>query len=184
MWELAVESRIVDISYLKGRFGFRNEILHVVSSTPVPAILQSCREARNQGLYQQAFQEGKLPRYVWVNFNVDIISIGHTDFHHLEPERLLIRRIKFERENNETFLYFTRKDLERFNNLEEIHVVCEDGLLMWQEACEMVHWPCPEDMVRFIDKESGQQVNGWEIDKMWEDIVGPPPDDSGSERSQ
>lgn len=178
-----MESRTVDVSFLKGAVGFKDVILHVISSTPLPAILQTCREARNQGLYQQAFQEGTSPRYIWVNFNVDIISIGHTEFHHLEPERLLIRRIKFERENNETFLYFTRLDLERFNNLKEIQIICEDGLLMWQEAWEMAQWPCPREMVRFIDKETGQEVSGWEIDRMWEDIVGPPPEDSDSEKS-
>jgi len=185
VWELTVEQRTVDVGYVTQWEHSSGRVrLHVVSSTPLPAVLQSCREARNQGLYQQAFREGRSPRYLWVNFKVDVISIGHTDFDYLEPERLLIRRIIFERENDETFLYLTRLDLEKFDRLEEIQVVCVDGLLMWQEAWEMVDWPCPKEMVKFIDKETGQEASGWDIDKMWENIVGPPPEDSEPEGSE
>jgi len=51
--------------------------MRLTSSTPVPATLQACREARNLKLYQQAFLEidGEV-RYVWVNWDMDIVSIG------------------------------------------------------------------------------------------------------------
>lgn len=45
----------------------------LVSTTPVPAPLHTCREARNMALYKQAFSEvGTAGRYVWVNLDIDI----------------------------------------------------------------------------------------------------------------
>ncbi|KAH8161628.1 hypothetical protein CIB48_g6619 [Xylaria polymorpha] len=61
IWEMTVAPRIVEV-----RITYRASALspdssstntatvpHLVSSTPVPAILQTCQEARNQGLYQR-----------------------------------------------------------------------------------------------------------------------------------
>lgn len=184
IWELAVESRIVDISYLKGRFGlemryctwFRQRrslqycslaARHAIRAyTSKPSRKESCRAMFGSTSMLISFPLA-IPTSTTSNPNA--CSYDGSNLKERTPRRSYISRAR---------------DLEKFNNLGGIHVVCEDGLLMWQEAWETVHWPCPEDMVRFIDKESGQQVNGWEIDKMWEDIVGPPPEDSGSERSQ
>jgi hypothetical protein len=54
IWKDTVEPRTVDIRRFRKwpqRYG------QLVSSTPIPAILQSCREARNLGLYKQFFFE-------------------------------------------------------------------------------------------------------------------------------
>ncbi|CAN9132517.1 unnamed protein product [Alternaria alternata] len=54
IWKDTVEPRIVDVRRVrKGteRYG------QLISSTPIPAILQSCREARNLGLYERVFFE-------------------------------------------------------------------------------------------------------------------------------
>ena len=54
IWKDTVEPRTVDVRRVrKGteRYG------QLVSSTPIPAILQSCREARNLGLYRRIFFE-------------------------------------------------------------------------------------------------------------------------------
>ncbi|KND87881.1 hypothetical protein TOPH_07527 [Tolypocladium ophioglossoides CBS 100239] len=126
IWELTVEPRTVEVGFKrsKGTYGL---VLHVASSTPVSAVLQACHEARNQGLYQQAFFRA-IPR-----------------------------------------------DLEKFFNLEEIHVICEDGLWAWQEAWECVGWPCGGENVRFIDKETGQVAEGYELDKMVNDWIASQP---------
>ncbi|KAK4076805.1 hypothetical protein ACCO45_012641 [Purpureocillium lilacinum] len=173
IWASTVESRTVEI-----RYSPETGDLHVNSTTPVPAVQQTSHEARMQGLYQRAFAYGEEPRYVWVNFDVDVISIGTTYFRYLEPERLLIRRLKFEREDDESFFHFEARVLETFYNVEEVQVICEDGLLSWQEAWESVAWPCQKDKIKFIDKETKQEADGWELDKMWEDILGPQPDKS------
>ncbi|KAH8639341.1 hypothetical protein IG631_07111 [Alternaria alternata] len=54
IWKDTIEPRTVDVRRIrKGtqRYG------QLISSTPIPAILQSCREARNLGLYEQVFFE-------------------------------------------------------------------------------------------------------------------------------
>jgi hypothetical protein len=159
IWELAVEPRTVEVR-VKREHGESGKVLHVTSPTPVPAILQTCHEARNLGLYQQAFNftSGVEPRYVWVNFKVDMISIGDTKFDKIEPaEQRLIRRLRFALENDQSFFHYQSHELGRFSNLEEIHVICEDGLLAWHEAWKYVHWPCKENL-RFIDKTTGQMA--------------------------
>ena len=144
----------------------------MTSSTPVPPMLQACHEARNHQLYQRSFSSGVEPRYVWVNFDYDTISIGvDTRIEHLEPERNLIRRFILERENNESFFHFESEALRMFSNMVEIHVICKDGLLAWQEAWESVYFPCPAENLRFIDKQTGQVADGWELEKMQEDWI-------------
>ncbi|KAG2416900.1 hypothetical protein HFD88_008117 [Aspergillus terreus] len=168
IWQLTVEPRTVEVRVKKDN-GLWAQILHVTSSTPVPAVLQVCYEARNQGLYQQAFKFpwGVEPRYVWVNFETDMISIGHTYFDTIElAERLPIRRLRFERENDESFFHFQSGELELYPNVEEIHVICEDGLMAWHDAWEYVYWPCPKENLRFIDKETGQIAVGKDLDRM------------------
>ncbi|PKX92858.1 2EXR domain-containing protein [Aspergillus novofumigatus IBT 16806] len=125
IWELTVEPRTVEVR-VKKENGSWGKILHVTSSTPVPA--------------------GVELRYVWVNFEIDMISIGRTDFDTIEPtESLLIRRLTFEREINESFFHFQSYELRKlYPNVEEIHVICEDGLMAWQDAWEYAPWPCPK----------------------------------------
>jgi hypothetical protein len=164
IWELTVEPRTVEVR-TKKEHESSGKILHVTSSTPVPAVLQACREARNLRLYQQAFTLGVEPRYVWVNFDIDMISIGDTDFDTIEPdEQLLIRRLTFEHENSDTLFYF--QDVEIFSNLEEIHVICLEGVLAWHDAWKYIPWPCPKENLRFIDKESGQIAVGEDLVRM------------------
>jgi hypothetical protein len=175
IWQLTVEPRTVEVRVKKDD-GLRGKILHVTSSTPVPAVLQVCHEARNQGLYQQAFKfpSGVEPRYVWVNFEIDMISIGDTYFDTIEPaEQQLIRRLTIQRENTDSFFRSESLELQMYSNLEEMHVICEDGLLACQDAWEYVYWPCPKENLRFIDKRRGRlrlprtwigwRTNGWQL---------------------
>ncbi|GFF29368.1 hypothetical protein IFM51744_00824 [Aspergillus udagawae] len=173
IWQLTVEPRTVEVRVKKDD-GLRGKILHVTSSTPVPAVLQVCHEARNQGLYQQAFKfpSGVEPRYVWVNFEIDMISIGDTYFDTIEPaEQQLIRRLTIQRENTDSFFRSESLELQMYSNLEEMHVICEDGLLAWQDAWEYVYWPCPKENLRFIDKETGQIAVGEDLDRMADEWV-------------
>lgn len=82
IWEATVEPRTVEV-FIR----YKDEIPRLVSTTPVPAPLQTCREARNLKLYRQEFSELLLQdqpeykgaverRYVWLNLDIDTISIG------------------------------------------------------------------------------------------------------------
>ena len=55
IWQLTAEPRTVEVRVKKDN-GLWGQTLHVTSSTPAPAVLQVCYEARNQGLYQPAFK--------------------------------------------------------------------------------------------------------------------------------
>ncbi|GFF87074.1 hypothetical protein IFM47457_07378 [Aspergillus lentulus] len=180
IWDLTVEPRTVEVRF-KREHGSWGKLLHVTSSTPVPAVLQACHEARNQGLYQQAFKISSAvePRYVWVNFEIDMISIGHTWFDTFEAaEKLLFRRLTFARENDESFFRVHTYELREFSNLEEIHIICEDGLMMWQDAWEFLPWPCPKKNLRFIDKQTGQIAVGEDLDRMVDEWRASLPDHS------
>ncbi len=87
IWALTVEPRVVEVRVVPEN---TLEVQRLVSPTPVPAILQTCQEARNLGLYKQAFSEvtatkvnaaaGAESRYVWLNLDIDMVSIRKTWF--------------------------------------------------------------------------------------------------------
>jgi hypothetical protein len=140
----------------------------------VPAALQTCQEARKQGLYQQAFSDmavldGAERRYVWVNLEIDMISIGTTMFASYNPVAPIIQRLKFERKNSdELFYHYEVQELRDFVNVKEIHVVCADGMGGWHGALEDHYWPCGEENVFMIDPDDGRMMRGIEMDEMFD----------------
>ncbi|KAF1948076.1 hypothetical protein EJ02DRAFT_440223 [Clathrospora elynae] len=152
IWEMTVDPHTVEWE----------TVPHLFSSTPVPATLQACREARNQGLYQKEFSEvanqhSTEPRYVWLNLEIDMVSIGTSDFYHFEPVASTIKRLKFERENgDESFYHFQSNKIKNFVNAKEIHVVCADGFWMWSGAMHEHYWPCGHENLFFIDPDDGR----------------------------
>lgn len=173
VWELTVEPRTVDVRVKHERTLLVGDppYLHLVSSTPVPAPIQTCQEARNQGLYQKAFSEiansdGTGWRYIWVNLDIDLISIGTSMFEDYKQVAPLIQRLKFERENSAEWFYYSEvHSLRLFVNVKEIYVVCADGMRAWHEATEEHYWPCGEENVFMIDPDNGQMMLGTEMDK-------------------
>ena len=63
VWEASIRARVVNVRVddRSGRDG--PLVLYLGSSTSVPAPLHTCREARNQGLYQMVFTELADPHY-------------------------------------------------------------------------------------------------------------------------
>lgn len=164
IWEITVEPRTVEIGFKREKKTW-GAILHATSSTPVPAILHVCYEARNLGLYERAFSFGFEPRHLWVNFEMDMISIGRADFKIIRAERINIRRLKFEGGDSRDFFHIQSKGLQEFSLLEDLDIVCQPGdTLSWQPAWKYLQWPCPKKNIRFIDPESGQVVDGYELD--------------------
>jgi hypothetical protein len=137
--------------------------------------LQTCQEARNHGLYKKVFSElsisnGEESRYVWANFDVDIIDIGETPFECYKLVASSIQRLKFERKNSdEGFYHIEAKELNMFTNLKEVYVVCADGIRAWWYAGEEHYWPCGAENLYFIDPDSGLVMSSGELDEMCEE---------------
>jgi len=125
IWGMTVKPRAVDVRVVQKRIPFLPDVpstysglvSYLVSDTPGPATLQACREARNLGLYQKSFSEvlvskGVERRYVWVDLDIDIISIGTTLFENYLPVASTIHQLKFGREHSyDSFYHFEVREV-------------------------------------------------------------------------
>lgn len=184
IWRCTAEPRTVEVRYQR-RWPTRNRLL--ISPTLVPGPLQCCRVARDelQGLYERAFfkidtqrgvergiEWGIERRYVWLNFNIDMVDIGTSEFGDFESIAPNIKRLKFERENSNEYWYNTEKrQLVDFKNVEEIHVVCTDGFSQWSFAMYDHTWPCAHDKIVFFDPLEGQVARGTELEGICRQIL-------------
>ncbi|KAJ4416951.1 hypothetical protein N0V85_002068 [Neurospora sp. IMI 360204] len=173
------------------------------SSTPVPAPLHACREARNHltkekdGLgyhyYQKALQyllaatwQGRFmklqpdfrlelgldpgPRYIWINFERDMISIGRTPFDKFVSFYKDIKRLKFEREHDDDFIDYN--GFCRWDNLQEVHIVCADGLDNWALVEDDFRRCSAKNNILLIDGKTGETArpsdfaDKWDLDEL------------------
>lgn len=190
VWELTVEPRTVEVRILADREEIppappgggrrrrakrrRRRLVRLASPTPVPAALQACREARNLGLYQQAFSELSTAetRYVWLNLEIDMVSIATCHFSYFKPVARLIRRLRFERMIGcDSFYYFEAREIRSFVNAKEIHVVCIDGIESWHEASKEHSWPCGVENLFFTDRDDGRMMRSIELDAMCDEVL-------------
>lgn len=129
--------------------------VHLTSST-VPAILHTCGEARNHGLYQQVYLDGEDQpsddrRYVWLNLKFDLVNIGTWNMAYFLPIATSIKRLKLSRDIPDEFDH--EMDLiSRFNNAEEVHLVCLDGFIDWGHEVDAVNWPCSKGSLVFSEQ--------------------------------
>lgn len=160
IWQSTVQPRTVEVR-VDNRGSYQNR--HLVSSTPVPAALQACREARNLGLYERALSEiSTNGRYIWVNWDIDIISIGTSYFSYFHPCAPLIKRLQLERHNtDDSFYHWEVNDLDAFLNVKEIFVACIDGSRVrgWYGAVgeHWRYWRCGENLY-LIDLNDGGRI--------------------------
>lgn len=165
IFELSIELRTVEVR-LHGRLGF-NEPHWLYTTTPIPAILQTCREARGLGLYEQITSElashTNTPqpteqRYVWVNYDSDTISIGRDTLQILDGIKHSVKRLRFERKGpDESWGFY---GLHTFTDVQEIHVVLCNGseIRDWHGASRYLHWPCEADHVIIVDPRRGEKM--------------------------
>ncbi|KAI1100881.1 hypothetical protein F4804DRAFT_32631 [Jackrogersella minutella] len=169
IWALTARPRTVEVRVVPD---YSLKAQRLFSPTPVPAIVQTCQEARYSGLYKQAFSEvhtaaGEEPRYVWLNFDIDMVSIGNTPFRAFASAALSIRWLKFERESPEEHFYrFGVEGLCDWVNTEEIHVVCAGGMRAWHGASREHSWPCALENLWFIDPDDGHMMRSFEMECM------------------
>ncbi|KAK8000461.1 hypothetical protein PG990_013061 [Apiospora arundinis] len=181
VWQMTVEPRVVEINVSHKRNTLNNQVepYRLVLSTPVPAELQTCHEARNLGLYQRHLSEFPVAlldppsqndtresvppeqqrRYIWLNWDIDTIYIGLEPICEFSPIAHRIKRLRMER------VWDTldeSHDLCSLVNVEEIHIVCVDGIGEWGGLWQDRLWPC--ENVFFIDDADGQTMRAAEID--------------------
>jgi hypothetical protein len=137
IWELAIEPREVQI---KSEFDF--DPWYYYSPTPVPAVLQVCRESRHYlespSFYRQAFTEIfdirhqpryiwtdfntrriiQRPRYIWTNFNIDTISLTQSHLAAAKTEATSIRYFITEVEEQDFLINYHIRDLKCMHALE------------------------------------------------------------------
>lgn len=174
IWKNTVEPRAVEIRIRGESYPF-----HMFNLTPVPAPLQTCREARNLGLYKQAFSEVEAlvshsmePRYVWLNLEIDIISIGIMHLSLFEPVAASIRRLRLERRNlHGGFFDEEYVDIIDFVNLEEVYVVCADRMETWHGFTESEQfWSCGVEDFTFIDPYDGRVMKSLDMERMFDEM--------------
>ena len=172
IWRSTVLPRTVEVR-VDHRGSSPNWHAHLVSSTPVPATLQACREARNLGLYERAFSELDADgRYAWVNWDMDIISIGKNHSSYFHPCAPLIKRLQFERDNtDDSFFHFEVGTMDVFLNVKEIFIVCPDRAMMtgWHGAVEehSIIRRCGGENVYLINlSDGGRIMSATELDAM------------------
>ncbi|KAH7140369.1 hypothetical protein B0J13DRAFT_676722 [Dactylonectria estremocensis] len=90
IWGFAAAPRIVHI---------RPDTTDFSSPTPPPAVMQASQEARRYAPYRKSFftitNSGSKPRYVWVNFEMDMIYVEDEKPERLAPHLAEIQRLKF-----------------------------------------------------------------------------------------
>ncbi|KAK1974287.1 hypothetical protein LZ30DRAFT_560820, partial [Colletotrichum cereale] len=185
IWELTVKPRIVEVRVL---YNLPGQTLkwpptrHLRSPTPAPAQLQTCREARKRLTtspdstyrFDKAFSKPssllQSERYVWYNFDIDMLSIGQTDLHEFESVALDIGRLRLQRVIGDE--YFSRKEslaINRlFRNLTEVHLICSEGIRVAYLMTEDTNFPCGPENVYFVDLEEagGTIMNSIDLDAM------------------
>jgi hypothetical protein len=173
-------------------------VRHVRTPTPAPAQLQTCHEAREHLSrhphlgYQKALSEimttpydgsDPLPdsendphgerdrdRYVWLNLDLDMVSIGRSELHEFRAVAHQIRRLRLER----SFFceYFSRTESKLigklFVDLTEIHLICLWGIRSGYKIVDDIDFPCGPENVYFVDPEAmgGKMMCSVELDAM------------------
>lgn len=186
IWETTAEPRIVEVRIRYKRVTTVPHQLYgpfLFSSAPVPAPLQTCREARDSGLYHQAFSNLAIQngapkdteeRYVWLNFDLDMVSIGDTDFRFFKSVAQMIKRLRFERDNSDEVWYRGESaELYIFVNVTEIHVVVSEDSDMrhWHGASQDHNWPCAIESVFVVDLKEGQMVKLLDLEDKYDRML-------------
>ncbi|PON25797.1 hypothetical protein TGAM01_v205234 [Trichoderma gamsii] len=190
IWALAAYPRLIHVRTTPkpGRFEghrFAGSDRYFASMIPQAELMHVCQESRQLAPYQKAFFT-TLPgdsetRYIWVNFNEDMICLEHHNLYALDPHAADIQRLRFTvptgREFEdwaETFTRFTSSRFTQFTVLREVHLAISHDMHFWG-ATAGSYGVCPIDNVRFLDIQTGlmltkaqiELAEEWESQKGW-----------------
>lgn len=174
IWSLVSEPRrITEAHRVKSKRKFKMkhrrkglDILYETTSTPPPAVVQVCREARRHAPYKKCFTAGTEARWTWVNFEVDIFCITETGgLEDIVSPRSDIQRLQIgtidEPDWEESVVRFGGlKELVDFTNLREIKIMLEAGDRNWCWYVQDGFHSQPEEIFTFVDQRTGLAMTG------------------------
>ncbi|KXJ93784.1 hypothetical protein Micbo1qcDRAFT_231434 [Microdochium bolleyi] len=199
VWECTLEPRIVHLWVRSSCFTISHEerkaiayktlhdwrdwisIKHVSSKSPVPSILHVSREARSVGsrLYQKTHDKihDRLPAdaqyYAYVNWAIDIIALDDGPLASLINFRHKIQRLRILKDSSDDLWdRYEARGLRHFTSLQELFVVCENGIMGWHGVLtEYPSW-CNDENVYLIEPDPGYSEDPDEIDYWDRPVVG------------
>lgn len=137
------------------------DILYETTSTPPPAVVQVCREARRHAPYQRCFIAGTEARWTWVNFKVDIFYVTDTfavsdiKSHRSDIQRLQISTVDDHDWGEGVVHLHALEELRDFTNLKEVKIMLEAGDFRWGHKVQHGFYSHPEDIFTFVDERAG-----------------------------
>ncbi|KAK1579226.1 uncharacterized protein LY79DRAFT_564718 [Colletotrichum navitas] len=127
-------------------------LFHCTSPNPVPAVLQTCHESRNLGLYERSFTGGLTPRYIWVNFQLDSIQATYWVLRLLKIEKQRICHLGIEFENVEALLRRYREAVVGLRVVKTMELFMQEPP---PECAHLIEWT--RDTMRQISEEESSQ---------------------------
>ncbi|KAL6886744.1 hypothetical protein GGI43DRAFT_418279 [Trichoderma evansii] len=165
IWALAAYPRQVHIRTTP-QSGNRNHDYYYASLIPQAELMHVCRESRQLAPYRKAFFT-TLPgdyeaRYIWVNFEEDMICIEDENMKRLVPHDADIQRLRFTVPTrghyfdywSDVFTKFTDHYFEQFTALREVHLAISDGVICWGNTSGSFG-KCDLDNVKYVDIHTG-----------------------------
>ncbi|KAK1994774.1 hypothetical protein LX36DRAFT_660262 [Colletotrichum falcatum] len=157
IWELTREPRVLRVEARAELDKHRRRpldytLLYCASPEPVPAVLQTCRESRNLGLYERSFAGGLAPRHIWVDFQVDTIRATYWDLKLLRADKARIRHLSIQVENAGCFLRHYPEAVAGLRLLETMELFTREPL---PGRADLIAWA--RDTMRRVPEEESPE---------------------------
>ncbi|KAL6792965.1 hypothetical protein J3E68DRAFT_451396, partial [Trichoderma sp. SZMC 28012] len=169
IWSLTAFPRMIHVKrQCVGDHG-ESRLQYMATSTPCPPVVQVCQESRRHAPYRRAFTTGAEPRYIWVNFESDMIyNDGSHDLLNLEPHQRDIQRLRLPIDDELAYDYITNhgdQEFKQFTNIKEIYIAVDReiaGFSIEFLAAAVNKHKCfngNDDKVKFLDVGSGYMMD-------------------------
>ncbi|KAL7940237.1 hypothetical protein V8C42DRAFT_259584 [Trichoderma barbatum] len=175
IWALSVYGRHVHIRITPKSEAPGNRDYNYVSMIPQAEPMQVYRESRQFAPYRKAFLT-TLPgdceaRYIWVNFDEDMICLQDEKMERLTPHDADIQRLRFTVPTGdneywaEVFRRFTNNYFKQFTALREVHLAISECFAFWgQMSGGPGFGKCPRENVRYLDVHTGLMLT---LPQLW-----------------
>lgn len=139
------------------------------SPAPIPAVTRACWESRKHSSYRKAFTLDSSSRYIWTNFDRDIIyTKSLVVFPMLNGSvcgKNEVRHLRIEPDPGE-FLPCCFRRLGEFPRLETVDLLTNfkvvsywDSMSQFIKSEDLLWGPCPPGYVRVVDGNTGEWID-------------------------